>query len=88
MDNLDQYVADNIKSEFVLVSLNCLKDTSEAVFDVQAMLDPNKLRQCIQAVCIAAPDADIGVMFKALVNDAIGLVAEQDLITKFEKEEA
>lgn len=82
MDKLDKYVADNLKSEHARVAIDCIKTQSEEIADVAAMLDSETIRQCIQAVCIGAPNEDIGALFQSAVVASIGMVAELNLIRK------
>jgi len=84
MDELDKYVADNIKAEVARVGIACIKASSVEIADVAAMLDSEAIRLCVQAVCIGAPNEDIGAAFQEAVKASIGMVAELNLIKKFD----
>lgn len=83
MDELDKFVADQIKAETARVGIACIKTRSVEIAEVAAMLDIEDIRECIQGVCIGAPNEDIGAAFQEAVKASIGIVAELNLIKKF-----
>lgn len=86
--DLDKYVEENLHTHAEQVKRDCLNDRENEVFDVAATLDPDQLRALIQAVCIGMDDSSIAAIAKGMVAEAVKLVAEEQLIIKFEKGEA
>jgi len=87
MDELDKFVAENIKAEIKRVSVECITTGSVEMAEVMAMLDTKDIQGCVQAVCIGFDCENIRDQLKSAVDAAIGMVAENNLITKFEQGE-
>ncbi len=86
--DLDKYVEENLHTHAEQVKRDCLNDRENEVFDVAATLDPDQVRALIQAVCIGMDAQSIAKIATGMVAEAVKLVAEEQLIIKFEKGEA
>lgn len=86
--DLDKYVEENLHTHAEQVKRDCLNDRENEVFDVAATLDPDQVRALIQAVCIGMDAESIAKIATGMVAEAVKLVAEEQLIIKFEKGEA
>jgi len=87
MDDLDKFVADHIRAETARVGIACIKTNSVEIAEVAAMLDSADIQLCIQAYCFGADHESIGKAFSEAVLSSIGMVAENNLIKKFEQGE-
>jgi hypothetical protein len=86
--NFDKYVEENLLTHAEQVKLDCLNDHENEVFDVAATLDPDHVRALIQAVCMGIDAQGIAAIATGMVAEAVKMVAEEQLIIKFEKGEA
>lgn len=86
--DLDKYVEENLHTHAEQVKRDCLNDRENEVFDVAATLEPEQVRALIQAVCIGMDAESIAKIATGMVAEAVKLVAEEQLIIKFEKGEA
>lgn len=87
-DKEDAYITENLHTHAEQVKRDCLNDRQNEVFDVAAMLDPEQVRALIQAVCIGMDLQGIASIATGIVAEAVKMVAEEQLIIKFEKGEA
>lgn len=85
--DIDKYVEENLHTHAEQVKRDCLNDRENEVFDVAATLDPEQVRALIQAVCIGMDAQSIAAIATGMVAEAVKLVAEEQLIIKFEKGE-
>ena len=83
----DKYINENLFTHMEQVKLDCLNDRENEVFDVAATLDPDQLRALIQAVCIGMDAESIAAIATGMVAEAVKMVAEEQLIKKFERGE-